>query len=181
MSDTISPREGGVYLDRNGFVHGPLKPDSIHTWVAGGRSWDAQGKWHRDGSHLDLIREVFITDKPPQVCPELKAGGRYETVKPDGTPGPVVELHQPSFSVEGIRDYFCFSSAIKNDTLYITAGGLCVGNCEPGNRYQITREYVEPKPPSLAERLENWRNDASKSYAEIDSIISDVRKLEAKS
>lgn len=169
--------KAGDYCD-TGVMICRAEPNGPGEFHVGCHRVDSAGRYVRTGEQC-VLRIVFVSDTPPQVCPELKAGGRYETVKPDGTPGPVVELHQTSFSVEGIRDYFCFSSAIKNDTLYITAGGLCVGNCEPGNRYQITREYVEPKPPSLAERLEKWRNDASKSYAEIGSIISDVRKLEA--
>lgn len=172
-------REGGYYRRRDGQVVGPMRSIDLTRYMPCGNTLSIQE------SPADLIAEVFVSDQPIPQPVKLEAGKKYETVKPDGTPGPVVELHQPSFSVEGIRDYFCFSSAIKNDTLYITAGGLCVGNCEPGNRYQITREYVEPKPPSLAERLESLKQrtlgggDIPELHSEFASLVADVRKLEA--
>lgn len=186
-------KEGSYYRRRDGLIDGPMERvqgEHSYPWrsPAGfaftddGR-YDVRVSWSSD----DLVAEVFITDTPPQVCPELKAGGKYETVKLDGTPGPVITLGTSSFTVPGIGDYFCYSASINGDALYITAEGLCVGNSEPNNRYRITREYVEPKPPSLAERLESLKQrtigggDIPELHSEFASLVADVRKLEAKS
>jgi hypothetical protein len=186
---SIKIQAGKFYRQRCGYVAGPSSlydEESLYRWRVGGYLYRDDGRHDSYVEEvIDLIAEVTVTDVLPF---ELKAGEKYETVKPDGTPGPVVELGPSIFSTHGTAAYFCFAALVdfddNYDNLLITADGLCVGNSHPGNRYRITAPCVAPPPPTIAERLEraiellaNPRKDDS-AFALIRGCVAELKAKE---
>lgn len=104
----------------------------------------------------------------------LRAGGKYLTVKLDGTAGPVVALRASGYTgpTRRLVPFEC-------DYYWVGPTGWCVpGDVRPDlPELQITGEYREP---TIAERLEAWRNKSreERTPGEFAGIVADVRKLE---
>jgi hypothetical protein len=178
---------GKYYRRRDGEVIGPATTrtdkGSSYQWTVGGLFFTDDGRYQARGPDCDydLIAEVTVTDVLPF---ELKAGERYETVKPDGTPGPVVTLHSPRWNTKLIGRYMPFANYIPA-TSYITVNGdIFDMDGKPLGR--ITAPYVEPKPPTMAERLEqaiellaNPRQDDS-AFALIRGCVAELKHTESR-
>jgi hypothetical protein len=186
---SIQIQEGKYYRRRDGQVAGPAvnrdDPGTNYPWIVAGRFYTDDGAYdcYTPGHHYDLIAEVTVTDVLPF---ELKAGGKYETVKPDGTVGPVVELLTGIFSCPGVRGFIPFQCG-RNRDLLITRDGFVFGNYMAGTEYRITAPYVAP-PPTIAERLEAWMKGYVERVcnhhewsSELAAIVADLKAKESKS
>jgi len=117
-----------------------------------------------------MICEVAVIDLPADP---LVVGESYETVWPDGNPGPVVTLSSSGFvAVTGIIP-FCTSTHC-----YVDQYGRCYGIT--GLCYRITRRHVEPKTP--LERLKELaaRGDGGEPIdsTELNEIIAEIESTE---
>jgi hypothetical protein len=171
---------GKYYRRRDGQVTGPviLRSGETYRHVTGGYSYTPNGEYNVGATDdRDLIAEVTVTDVLPF---ELKAGGKYCTVKPDGSEGPVVTLRRPSYSAESLYRAVPFTANYEGKSHFVKSCGEVFSY--DGTEFHITAPYVEPKPPTIAERLEKWGNQLwSESVAEeLHAIIADLKDKESK-
>lgn len=176
----IKPVIGKWYQLDNGIVGiaNDRGRNCVHSISISGFYFDTDGK-HATGNY-EITSEVTIT---PALGFELKAGERYETVKPDGTEGPVVTLKSKSYERSfmwsriipfGVRD--------RDDYYAVTPGGELVNSQRPLDGTRIVRPYVEPKPPGPAERFTAIRDKIVSFHcyrtdliAELDAAIADLK------
>lgn len=135
-----------------------------------------------NGPSVYIVREV---QPPVPVLPfPLEAGRKYCTQKPDGSEGPVVTLYKRESS-DYWKTLFPFGINEHSSQYVVDPSGLATDRYDSLPRLQITAPYQEPKPPTIAERLEKVRDTVriQISYvdwvAAMDSIIADVKALEA--
>jgi hypothetical protein len=190
---SIQIQEGKYYRRRDGQVAGPAvnrdDPGTNYPWIVAGRFYTDDGAYdcYTPGHHYDLIAEVTVTDVLPF---ELKAGGKYETVKPDGTVGPVVELARTSYAYGYLREAFPFSHGSPTEVVFDRHGcGFQLDARVTPDSYRcfrITAPYVAP-PPTTVERLEAWRDryvdrvcNHHEWSGELAAIIADLKHTESR-
>lgn len=164
---------GKYYRDGSGKVRGPATPynDAKFKWQLGAYYTDAGGYYsdNRDSPH-NLVCEVECRDVLPFP---LEAGAKYNTTKPDGTPGPVVKLAESSWR-KMFKIHYPFLVCEDEGKSVNTLGEVFRSDFSEAV-YHITSPYVAPKPPTIAERLEKWRTKGG----DLDAIIAAIRELEA--
>jgi hypothetical protein len=147
-------KTGGYYRRRDGQVVGPAEnrndPGTSYPWVVGGRFYTDDGAYDQFSPlhSYSLIAEVTVTDVLPF---ELKAGEKYETAKPDGSAGPVVELKLAKWTNKGMRQHLPFTFDCG---YYCDVRGDAFNDFDPDSFLRITAPYIAP-PPTIAERLED--------------------------
>lgn len=162
---------GKWYRDEDGAV-GKAKADGNWFSVCG---WIVNDEGTSRSGAKRILSEVTVTDVLPF---ELVAGKEYETVSPDGKPGPVVELVK---ATEG--DYYLdalpFRFGCAASFCGVTAQGMIVPKYADYEMrgYRIVREHVSPTP---IERLEKWRAEWIGSTYQmkldgLDAIIADLK------
>jgi hypothetical protein len=195
----IQIQEGKYYRTRGGAIVGPAERThsqygKSYTFSIDGVDYTADGFQFetRDEVPLNLAEEVAIV---PVLGFELKAGCKYETVRPDGSPGPVVELVEHALKHQLHQAYlkqFPFSLFIDCKIYFAMCDGLILSNKNEAewSGCRIVRE--QPKPPTAIERLERLRNcshmSTISSFAkgelncaaiglagELDAIIADLK------
>jgi len=166
---------------RYGGITGVMQENAeVYPWFDGGFTWCQRGGYYGDDQIdcRDIIGEYI-----PQPLPlpfTLKVGGRYETTKADGSPGPVI------FDLESRlpTDPPIVAARLHRMFRYIVLTGgeiVCADNSADcaWNGYRIVREYVEPKPPTPIERLEKWAVKLELGGAayssELTAIIADLK------
>jgi hypothetical protein len=190
---SIKIQAGKYYRRRDGEVIGPAKhrgdKGSSYQWNVSGNYYTDDGRYQACGpdSPYDLIAEVTVTDVLPF---ELKAGGKYETVNPDGTVGPVVELARTSYAYGYLREAFPFSHGSPTEVVFDRHGcGFQLDARVTPDSYRcfrITAPYVAP-PPTTVERLEAWRDryvdrvcNHHEWSGELAAIIADLKHTESR-
>jgi hypothetical protein len=141
---------GKYYRRRDGQVTGPviLRSGETYRHVTGGYSYTPNGEYNVGATDdRDLVAEVTVTDVLPF---ELKAGEKYETVKPDGTPGEVVTLATSTFGSHLHNRVYPFSC--QAGRTYVTPNGEGRNYVNGVTCLRITAPYVAP-PPTTSERL----------------------------
>lgn len=181
MSITI--QVGKYYRQRNGDVCGPVTLESTRrVYYCNQWFYFPDGRWSTSGeSGRDLIEEIH---PPVPVLPfPLTAGCQYETVKPDGSAGPVLLLENARQNSSGLNYFVPFAGRVEppdGKAWEITSDGRCVQFFDDLTELRITRPYVAPPPPKLSERLKAWRADKALKMGEFDAIIAGVEALEDK-
>lgn len=179
---------GGIYARRDGEVVGPAKRNpatsyhgSTSEWFVGCNAYRSDGRLLASREdELDLVTELDVVPVLPFT---LEAGKRYVTTKPDGSEGPVVMVRRPSFAAESlfrevpfIAEYAAEQNFVNRHGELFTAGD--------GVFARITAEYIEPPPPTIAERLEAAvadveRNNITNFAAKVDSFVTLVKEAAA--
>jgi hypothetical protein len=180
---SIKIQAGKYYRRRDGEVIGPAKhrgdKGSSYQWNVSGNYYTDDGRYQACGpdSPYDLIAEIEVRDVLPF---ELKAGEKYETVKVDGAPGPVVTLKNTTTMRSGFLRLLPFESCAQGASLFFMANGQGI-DADSSDKFCITAPYIAP-PPTIAERLEAWRksNFSPDSHSVLDAIIADLKSQEAK-
>lgn len=123
---------------------------------------DCDGLWNSGrSSPFDIISDVPLNPSP------ALAPGEWNTVKPDGTPGPVVTLRPMRIKDTGMQALVPFEADVPPlKSYYVTVDGLCVRFHDAGDRLRITTPYVKPSP---LERLREARAEADKLKSELES------------
>lgn len=174
---TLNIQTGKRYVMRYGGITGVMRenPGCFYDFTDGEFSFRSDGAFSASSPNhnRDLIAE-YNPHAPP--C-ELRAGGKYETVNPDGTPGPVVETYE-RLSGDQFSPYL--NIGVKSEHAVLPCG-LIIGKFAGYHLhgYRITREYIEPKPPTPLERLKAWREEYRVTLAPghtLDAIIADLEK-----
>jgi hypothetical protein len=178
---------GKYYRRRDGRICGPAKlaeTSNTYRWNLGGNLFADDGRWSSYRKDLDLIAEVTVTDVLPF---ELKAGEKYETVKPDGTAGEVLTLG-PARGTPGEKRIIPFTAYTAGDSdrsWHVTQDGSCVRYYDMVDDLRITAPYIAP-PPTITERLEkaiellaNPRQDDS-AFALIRGCIAELKNTESR-
>jgi hypothetical protein len=151
--EVVKIEQGKYYRRRDGELIGPAKPrNEPHTsypWNVGGCFYTGDGLFQVSGPDqvYDLVAETVCTDVLPF---ELKAGEKYETVKPDGTPGEVVTLADAGFGSYLQNRAYPFSC--QAGRTYVTPNGEGRNYVNGVTCLRITAPYVAP-PPTTSERL----------------------------
>jgi hypothetical protein len=174
---------GKRYVMRYGGITGVIsqgeRPIVGQEWTDGCFTWHKGGGYFRDGGNdqWDLVSEYIPQNKPLPFG--LKAGERYETVKPDGTVGPVVTL-APSVNGAGWRRYAEFYVE-PEARIYVLNSGACVDMLPGEEVYRIVRPHT---PPSPIERLEKAlttlrhfddRKLVNEAFADAQQAIADLK------
>jgi hypothetical protein len=184
---------GKYYRRRDGEVIGPAKhrgdKGSSYQWNVSGNYYTDDGRYQACGpdSPYDLIAEIEVRDVLPF---ELKVGEKYCTTKPDGSDGPVVTLARTSYAYEYLREVFPFSHGSPSEVVFdrYGCGFQLDARLTPDSYrcYRITAPYIEPKPPTIAERLEraiellaNPRQDDS-AFALIRGCVAELKNTESR-
>jgi len=180
-------QEGRRYVMRYGGITAPIERNGIERglqyWIDGLETWGPDGKYH---SGIEDRRDLIAEYSQPEPLPfVLKAGGRYETVKPDGSAGPVVTLVDHTLKHQLHESYlkkFPFSLYIDCKIYFAMCDGLILSNKADAewSGCRIVRE--QPKPPTPIERLEAWRTEwVGKTYsmkdADLLAIIADLKAV----
>jgi hypothetical protein len=177
---------GKYYRRRDGEVIGPATTrtdkGSSYQWTVGGLFFTDDGRYQARGPDCDydLIAEVTVTDVLPF---ELKAGEKYETVKMDGAPGPVVTLKNTTTMRSGFLRLLPFESCAQGASLFFMANGQGI-DADSSDKFCITAPYVAP-PPTIAERLEkslelfgDWRK-GEEALALVRGCIAELKGAKA--
>jgi hypothetical protein len=176
-------QEGRRYVMRYGGITGVITKN-------GSGFTDTMFRWFNDGRYYsdrengrDLIAEYIPQPEPLPFV--LKAGGKYETVRPDGSAGPVVTLVDHTLKHQLHESYlkkFPFSLYIDCKIYFAMCDGLILSNKADAewSGCRIVRE--QPKPPTPIERLEAWRTEwVGKTYsmkdADLLAIIADLKAV----
>lgn len=172
---TITIRENGYYRLLGGNVVGPATWHKDHCcYVLNDNYYKADGSRHWGGEEPTFVAEE-VTVSPVLNFP-LVAGESYETVKPDGTPGPVAHLSSSGFTSNGLIAWAPLQFNIAGHFWYVNQFGEAM-ECKGPGLLRITRPYVAPKPPTIAERL---RIALDTKFGDIDALLAEVATLEAK-
>jgi hypothetical protein len=183
---SIKIQAGKYYRRRDGQVAGPAvnrdDPGTSYPWIVAGCFYTDDGAYdcYTPGHHYDLIAEVTVTDCLPF---ELRAGGKYETVKPDGTPGEVVTLADAGFGSYLQNRAYPFSC--QAGRTYVTPNGEGRNYVNGVTCLRITAPYVAP-PPTIAERLEkslelfgDWRK-GEEALALVRGCVAELKNTESR-
>jgi hypothetical protein len=175
----IKPEIGKWYELGTGNIARAERSDTFPKFpiCVGGRHFNEFGEHVCDD--VDIVSEVLIT---PVLPFELKAGGKYDTQKPDGSPGPVVELVD---GVDRFKRLYPFQVCF-NDWLHSVALDGLIETSRPDclSGYRIVSEHVEPPKPTAIERLESLERDFSQLcsdsqhyaiYRQLAPIIADLK------
>jgi hypothetical protein len=170
-------QEGRRYVMRYGGITGVMRKNIgaiAYRMTDGELSWTEEGQYHgNDPLHgRDIIAEYIPQQEPLPFV--LKAGGKYETVKPDGSPGPVVEPRDNQYSA-GVRTHFPMHAETPCGYACVSVNGELFHATNGCLLYRIVREHVPQLTP--IERLEKqaaWQVDAPK-FAELSAIIADLK------
>jgi hypothetical protein len=178
-------KTGGYYRRRDGQVVGPAEnrndPGTSYPWVVGGRFYTDDGAYDQFSPlhSYSLIAEVTVTDV---LLFELKAGEKYETAKPDGSAGPVVELKLAKWTNKGMRQHLPFTFDCG---YYCDVRGEAFNDFDPDSFLRITAPYIAP-PPTIAERLEAWMKGYVERVcnhhewsSELAAIVADLKAKES--
>lgn len=147
----ITIQEGRYYRRRDGLLVGPMIANGDLFYPAHTRYWnyDSRGVYKQSNvGGANIIAEVIVTEALPF---ELRAGGKYNTTKPDGSAGPVVTLSKNTF---GHRVISPFQWSDGHGGLYLVLPDGLMRRYELGDELRITSEYIDP-PPTPIERLES--------------------------
>jgi hypothetical protein len=184
---TLQIKAGKRYVMRYGGITGTVRPNKgaiSYTWNDGWHTWTDEGTFNlSENKHgCDLISE-YIPQPEPLPFP-LVAGKTYDTVKPDGTAGPVVKIKDSCiFGGAGkLCPWDVNNEAFDNEFPYASPVGEIYGHS--GLLARITAEHTEPKPPTAIERLEDCHSQLKKHHIsqavdELGRIIAAL-KAEAK-
>jgi hypothetical protein len=163
-------QEGRRYEMRYGGITAPVTKDGS-GFTDGMFSWFSDGRYYSDRENgRDLIREYIPQPEPLPFV--LKAGGKYETVKPGGSAGPVVELVANRFA-KAIAPFYCLTAAAE---WWVSVAGL-VCRYSGGDQLRIVREHV---PLTPIERLEMAvgslaSHDVTDCVRQIRGVIADLK------
>jgi hypothetical protein len=181
--------EAGKYYERaDGQIHLAVKSTDCRDCdikIGDGYYNSSKGGKHKLADR-DIVREVSIVPVLPFT---LKAGSKYETVKPSGEAGPVVTLREGMIGrgVEPVNALLPFNADFDGDDYrphYVTPLGEIYHHRESTPCLRIVREHVPQL--TLSQRILQLRSqclgrgDLAELHAEFESLATDVSKLEAK-
>jgi hypothetical protein len=176
-------QEGRRHVMRYGGITGVITKCGS-GFTDGMFQWFNDGRYYSDRENgRDLIAEYI--PQPESLPFVLKAGDKYETVRPDGSAGPVVTLVDHTLKHQLHESYlkkFPFSLYIDCKIYFAMCDGLILSNKTDAewSGCRIVRE--QPKPPTPIERLEAWRTEwVGKTYSMKDAdllvIIADLKAV----
>ncbi len=188
MKMSLQIQVGKYYRTRIGDIVGPARIcHGTYCVKCSGGSWDRHGSYYEgESNERDLVSEVSVQFTP--ILPfQLRAGVKYDTQKPDGTAGPVVELERTSD--RGWQEAYCnefpFVVLAAVYVYSVTRSGTLMNyhNDAIWSGYRIVAEHIEPKPPTAIERLESLSGEFGEMTSskccemrdELRSIIADLK------
>ena len=168
---------GKRYRMRYGGITGIVKdrPSSLYPFGDGQFCWTEDGLCRHSGiNQSDLISEHI---EPPAPLPfPLVAGKKFDTVKPDGSAGPVVELLTPNYFAVAFLALAPFECNINGERVCVTPNGDVISDDTGKPMLRIVAEHREPEPSPI-ERLQSLCNRLCITHGEeIDSIIAALKE-----
>jgi hypothetical protein len=178
---SIKIQEGKYYRRRDGLPVGPAAPtgESMYRWKLDGRTYCDDGTYDRTriGHSYDLITEVIVI---PSLPFQLRVGSKYNT-----SDWGVVELRDSGPFSLGLKACAPFRVMQSDEArFYVNPSGEIISEAKGTVVARIISEYVEPTPPTIAERLEkaiellaNPRKDDS-AFALIRGCVAELKAKE---
>lgn len=181
---SIEIQAGKRYVMRYGGITGVMQPymsGTDYVWFDGYSTFTNGGLFRLDmpDHSCGLVAEYT---PPSPLGFELKSGEKYETVKPDGTPGPIIFDLEPRL----VTDPPIVAARLQRMFRYIVLVGgeiVCADNSTDcaWNGCRIVRPYI-PKPTAI-ERLEilvrRFREIRPITASELDSVDAIIADLKA--